>query len=366
MKKSLIALSLVSVFSGAASAASVEINDIDANKAIEAIKKEAQFSNRSSESHGKFTVRDEDGKAKSFVYSNRSGQLVVEDTKTGQKYISDSEGKVAEVIVTRDDKGNRFETTERVREVKIIDNNSVINGEDANWKPNNDVIDISNGNEDQVFDKAAKASERISKGETVVEIRDGQGKVIETIDAHNVHKYQKEFMELSDSEKIKRLQEIEAAAKNGQIIEGNTPSPRPEPTDPTVDDAMDWVNERINGAGREVAIAAAQYDARLDSLEANFNAMAERQHRQEMRINENEGKMSNGIAGVAAMANIPTVSGKTTFGAGVGHFNGSNAIAIGASTGFENGISLKGSLSYAKGKWDQKDVVVGAGIGYSF
>ncbi|CCN69498.1 conserved hypothetical protein [Vibrio nigripulchritudo SFn118] len=85
-----------------------------------------------------------------------------------------------------------------------------------------------------------------------------------------------------------------------------------------------------------------------------------------MRINENEGKMSNGIAGVAAMAYIPTVSGKTTFGAGVGHFNGSNAIAIGASTGFENGISLKGSLSYAKGKWDQKDVVVGAGIGYSF
>lgn len=123
-------------------------------------------------------------------------------------------------------------------------------------------------------------------------------------------------------------------------------------------------NEQIDLS--DIGRAAAAVDTRIDTLEMAFNNMAEAQKQQSIRIDQNEGKMSNGIAGVAAMANIPTVSGKTTFGAGLGSFNGSNALAIGASTGFENGVSLKGSVSYASGKFSQKDVVVGAGIGYSF
>ncbi|MEZ8739910.1 hypothetical protein [Photobacterium swingsii] len=39
---------------------------------------------------------------------------------------------------------------------------------------------------------------------------------------------------------------------------------------------------------------------------------------------------------------------------------------MGASNSFENGISVKGSMAYAQGKFSQKDMVVGAGVGYSF
>ncbi|CCN46114.1 exported hypothetical protein [Vibrio nigripulchritudo MADA3029] len=345
MKKSLIALSLVSIFS-AGSVLATENSAIIPNP-----------DNRSNESetikkyiyeHGELN-----GNKITFAPGNKLAGYEI-DIKSGS--VSDQTGKLIGKITYNKGKA-AFNGTDK------IDNN---NGSDFIPPINhNKVIDGSSEVID-TFDAAVEVANRVTNNETVVELRDSQGNTIGTIDAHNVHKYQKDFMELSDQEKINVLKDIQNAVSKGQIVEGHTPSPRPEPTDPTVDDAMDWVNERINGAGREVAIAAAQYDARLDSLEANFNAMAERQLQQERRINTNEGKMSNGIAGVAAMANIPTVSGKTTFGAGVGHFNGSNAIAIGASTGFENGISLKGSLSYAKGKWDQKDVVVGAGIGYSF
>ncbi|CCN69497.1 hypothetical protein [Vibrio nigripulchritudo] len=246
MKKSLIALSIVSVFSFSSVAATPNFIHVEDVQNYIATKKR----------EGDIKVWEV---GNTTIIEDNAGKTIGHISKTNNGYDVFYDGQKSEIKTD----GNKI--VEIDGKFAAIDSDS------------NGIIDISNGNEDQVFDKAAKASERISKGETVVEIRDGQGKVIETIDAHNVHKYQKEFMELSDSEKIKRLQEIEAAAKNGQIIEGNTPSPRPEPTDPTVDDAMDWVNERINGAGREVAIAAAQYDARLDSLEANFNAMAERQ-----------------------------------------------------------------------------------------
>ncbi|MEZ8826552.1 YadA C-terminal domain-containing protein [Vibrio amylolyticus] len=119
---------------------------------------------------------------------------------------------------------------------------------------------------------------------------------------------------------------------------------------------------------KDVETYAESTDARLNSLDTKVNNLENAFQQQATRINENEGKMSNGIAGVAAMANMPLVPGATTIGAGVGHFNGSDALAIGVTSSFgeTNQWSVKASGSYAEGKYKQKDFVVGAGVGYSF
>ncbi|CCN83061.1 hypothetical protein VIBNISFn27_750034 [Vibrio nigripulchritudo SFn27] len=179
--------------------------------------------------------------------------------------------------------------------------------------------------------------------------------------------------EMNSKGEISRITDSKGNEIDPQVIDDQ---PLPDADKAAIDATINTVNNNQKDiadiyragthAGEAIAKAAADADARLTGLETQFEQMAQTQLQQSRRIDQNEGKMSNGIAGVAAMANIPTVTGKTTFGAGVARFNGSNAIAIGASTGFENGISLKGSLSYAKGKFEQKDVVVGAGIGYSF
>ncbi|UAB72873.1 YadA C-terminal domain-containing protein [Vibrio sp. SCSIO 43132] len=215
-----------------------------------------------------------------------------------------------------------------------------------------------------------KIDEQAGTARIVREIKDRDGKVIESfeiadisIDAKNIDANKGGTITVNDIHENGGSVDVHVDSEGNVTVLDNSELPD---IDSNNERRITDLENSAEFAGKEIINAASAIEGRVDSLETRFNDMAERQHRQEMRINENEGKMSNGIAGVAAMANIPTVSGKTTFGAGVGHFNGSNAIAIGASTGFENGISLKGSLSYAKGKWDQKDVVVGAGIGYSF
>lgn len=331
MKKSLIALSLISVFSAGAMASESKDLTFDQLKDVVAdqIQLGKELSIRTRTTNIKINQKN------AVLVANDIVNMSAEDRKGFIKFVNQEIRK-----------GN----------VSIEDDANFNHGSN-DWMPATITAE-------EVANQLDTAKQRLdSNKNTYIELTDGQGNTVGKIDSTNVDAEIEKFNALSDTDKVAYLHDIKAAAENGQIKEVNS---TPEPTEPTIDDAMDWVNERINGAGGEVARAAAQYDARLDSLEANFNAMADRQLQQERRINTNEGKMSNGIAGVAAMANIPTVSGKTTFGAGVGHFNGSNALAIGASTGFENGISLKGSLSYAKGKWDQKDVVVGAGIGYSF
>lgn len=83
------------------------------------------------------------------------------------------------------------------------------------------------------------------------------------------------------------------------------------------------------------------------------------------RFSDLDKKLSDGVAGVAAMANIPSpaVAGSTTIGAGVGNFNSSTAIAVGFSTYRENGVSFKASVS-TTGSCDS--TTVGAGVGYTF
>lgn len=80
-------------------------------------------------------------------------------------------------------------------------------------------------------------------------------------------------------------------------------------------------------------------------------------------VQENRKLSSQGIASIAAMSNIPVpaVVGKTTIGAGVGHFDAQSAIAVGVARYYDNGTAVKLSVGTSGSK-----VAVGGGVSYSF
>ena len=82
------------------------------------------------------------------------------------------------------------------------------------------------------------------------------------------------------------------------------------------------------------------------------------------RIDDNRNHASAGIAGVAAMANIPQVSQNSSFsiGAGVGSYDGEQGIAIGASARLNQNVVTKASVAGTT----QSDFVFGAGVSYEW
>lgn len=119
--------------------------------------------------------------------------------------------------------------------------------------------------------------------------------------------------------------------------------------------------ERIDGA------YAGIYDNR-ENIEANRQAISRNSH-EIQKLNKNFSDLKNtvdanrkraaaGIAGVAAMANIPEVNSHQTFsvGVGVGGFDGQQAVAVGASARVNNNVTVKASVAA-----NNEEVVWGAG-----
>lgn len=96
---------------------------------------------------------------------------------------------------------------------------------------------------------------------------------------------------------------------------------------------------------------------RQDAFEKSTN---QRFANMDKRIDENRKNASAGIAGVAAMANIPQVSQNSSFsvGAGVGSYDGEQGIAVGASARFNQNVVTKASVAGTT----QNDFVFGAGV----
>lgn len=300
-----------------------------------------------------------------YKYSeDRSGKVIIAEDQTGGHITITQDGKGEYVVAARSANGEHH----GVSRIEVNGSGDIVkvDGFDADTNfnpvpdinPRIDVKDISDGTELETYQELEKAVKFISKegNEKVsIEVTDSQGNKIDTITKADVAAIETNFENMNDSQKAEVLRQVKAMAENGQI-NFKDENKRPDVDDVTIDDAQDYINDRINAAnGEMVSLAAAfeqQFTARMEKLES--------------KVDQNEGKMSNGIAGVAAMSNIPVVSGQFTVGAGVGHFNGSNALAIGVSNGFENGVSVKASMSYSQGKFDQKDMVMGAGVGYSF
>lgn len=119
--------------------------------------------------------------------------------------------------------------------------------------------------------------------------------------------------------------------------------------------------ERIDGA------YAGIYDNRKN-IETNRKAINRNNH-EIQKLNKNFNDLKNtvdanrkraaaGIAGVAAMANIPEVNSHQTFsvGIGVGGFDGQQAVAVGASARVNDNLTVKASVAA-----NNEEVVWGAG-----
>ncbi|MGS7257717.1 YadA C-terminal domain-containing protein [Enterobacter hormaechei] len=82
------------------------------------------------------------------------------------------------------------------------------------------------------------------------------------------------------------------------------------------------------------------------------------------RVDDNRELSSSGIAGVAAMSNIPALSGNKdfSFGMGVGHFDNESAI----SAGFQGRVSENFVTKVSFASAQSGDVVLGAGAAFEF
>ena len=140
----------------------------------------------------------------------------------------------------------------------------------------------------------------------------------------------------------------------------------------------DYANSRIDVANQNIEanrqasivtnkrVAAntaqlANHEQRITTLEQNTNA---RFSDLNSKIDDNRKHASAGIAGVAAMANIPQVLEHQTFaiGAGAGNTDGESALAVGFSARASQNTVVKASVSNDT----QHNFVVGAGVAFGW
>lgn len=121
--------------------------------------------------------------------------------------------------------------------------------------------------------------------------------------------------------------------------------------------ALDATNKRVAQNTADIA----NHEQRIQSLEGQTNSKFADLNKQ---IDDNRKRASAGIAGVAAMANIPQVLEHQTFaiGAGAGNTDGESALAVGFSARASQNTVVKASVSNDT----QHNFVVGAGVSYGW
>ena len=121
--------------------------------------------------------------------------------------------------------------------------------------------------------------------------------------------------------------------------------------------ALDATNKRVAQNTADIA----NHEQRIQGLESQTNSKFADLNKQ---IDDNRKRASAGIAGVAAMANIPQVLEHQTFaiGAGAGNTDGESALAVGFSARASQNTVVKASVSNDT----QHNFVVGAGVSYGW
>ncbi len=109
------------------------------------------------------------------------------------------------------------------------------------------------------------------------------------------------------------------------------------------------------------SVELADHESRIQTLESETNSKF---GALKNKVEENRQRASAGIAGVAAMANIPQVTNTQNFsvGAGVGNTDGESALAVGFSARATENVVVKSSVSNDT----QHNFVVGAGVSYGW
>ncbi|MDD9156387.1 YadA C-terminal domain-containing protein [Aliivibrio sp. S4TY2] len=139
-------------------------------------------------------------------------------------------------------------------------------------------------------------------------------------------------------------------------------------TSASLEHDINAVKDDLNKVGEAIQAnhdALANSSGSMDSSYTNDwnNMFKDSINNLQSQIDKNRKLSSRGIAGVAAMTNIPTLTdGSFSIGMGYGYFDGQDAYALGISKSFESGIAVKTSLATS----GSKDTTFGVGASYSF
>ncbi|MDC5851985.1 YadA C-terminal domain-containing protein [Vibrio europaeus] len=374
MKKTILALTVTSLFSGAALAEKspnydyVVVETSELEKAVEGIKEDPRFyrwstSNKEIDPEtGRtyYNIADDTGKTRGMVYVDENGNKVIDVFKDYER----NDGKPLEVdsTISIDKSGN----------------NSIISVDDgSNWKPNNDIINnLPNPDENARYmdtDIAVEeANNYISENNLVVnddgQVYDENGVQVGQVSTDNNGNVNVTAFNFEKGGKDSTVT-IESAGNDQVKITGKETSAGNNSENKVIDetgDIVDHIDEQIAINERNEANAQAAYDWARQAQEEFKQEVA----RLDSKIDTMEGRVSNGTAMVGAMSQMQFGRDGLGIGAGVSQFNGSKAVAVGVGYAFgtEKQWMAKGSFGYAesrKGK-GSKDTMAAAGVTYSF
>ena len=133
---------------------------------------------------------------------------------------------------------------------------------------------------------------------------------------------------------------------------------------------QDAINANIENITKQQSTATANVDKvskQQHSMESSFKRMQKQQTEQfshlDSKINQTARDANAGIASVAAMSNIPYITGnRFSVGLGAGNFKNGKAVAAGAQYQIKQNLNVRSSIS-----WNNSDsAVIGAGIAYGW
>lgn len=158
----------------------------------------------------------------------------------------------------------------------------------------------------------------------------------------------------ADYETDNKIEEVRYQASNAESLAWDAKN--------KADDAFFLAESAVdNGVYLESSISS--NSSRISYLEGNVSENNKRFSQLSKRINDVEKKASKGVAGVAAIANIPALSGSKTFsfGMGVGNFNSETAVSAGFQSRVHENVVTK--VSFAS---DGSENVMGAGASFEW
>ncbi|NOI79538.1 hypothetical protein F0237_02600 [Vibrio tubiashii] len=348
MKKTLLALTVTSLFSGAAFASTNSEIDLEQVKAQLEYKKDAN-----GEIDYNTVVVKQDGTEFTVVNNGDDKYTLVQETNT--------EGGAA-TKVDVDAKTGNYTVKDKYNDRKIADGTII---DRSNWNPNNGaIVDVTSANEQvnlvvDALDNASNSNQKVTithfdketEEETKIELS-GQ----DLIDAKNT------LANMGERERVEFAKELAKVKSVDTTDEANSNNGSNKVID------QDTRNQEISDEVDRRIVAESQ-------AAQNWAAYAEQQFKQEVarldaKIDNVEGRVSNGAAMAGAMTQMQFGHDGFGVGAGVANFNGSNAIAVGVGYAFgsEKQWMAKGSFGYAKSNKGNKsaDTMAAAGLTYSF
>ncbi|MEQ5183382.1 YadA-like family protein [Providencia rettgeri] len=172
---------------------------------------------------------------------------------------------------------------------------------------------------------------------------------------------------------MKTLDSIKELENSVSVLEGNIKNNEikiKKYTDKELFNSEVVINSLINDVSEKNLEETKRLNAEIKKLDKqdklhtqHFKQIDSRFERMESKINQTARDANAGIASVAAMSNIPYITGnRFSMGLGAGNFKNGKAVAAGAQYQIKQNLNVRSSIS-----WNNSDsAVIGAGIAYGW